>query len=287
VAPSSKYINERAPVPGLQSGSDNPEGPPPHTGVLIINADDWGLDADTTDRIAECAALGTVSSASAMVLMEDSERAADLARERAFEVGLHLNLTSPFTAHSVSPKVEEHHQRVRSFLRRSRLSQAIYHPGLANSFQYVVSVQLDEFSRLFGKPPRRVDGHHHMHLCANVLFAGLLPEGTIARRNFSFLRGEKSGINRLYRRAMDHVLAKRHRLTDYFFSLPPLEPASRLERIFALARNSSVEVETHPVNPEEYKFLTGGAVLCWSKECQIARGYTLDGHKSGLQVAGQ
>ena len=253
--------------------------------MLIINADDWGLDVDTTDRIAECAALGTVSSASAMVLMEDSERAADLARERALDVGLHLNLTSPFTARSVSPTVEEHHQRIRKFLRQSRVAQILYHPGLANSFQYVVSAQLEEYCRLFGKPPRRVDGHHHMHLCANVLFGGLLPDGTIARRNFSFLRGEKSGINRLYRKAMDRVLAKRHRLTDFFFSLPPLEPSSRLERIFALAKNSSVEVETHPVNPEEYKFLTGGAALRWSKDCPIARGYTLNSQNGSGQVA--
>src|SRR5713226_4540807 len=75
----------------------------------------------------------------------------------------------------------------------------------------------------------------HMHLCANALLAGLLPLGTLVRRNFSFQPGEKGAVNRLHRQAVDKRLARRHRLTDFFFSLPPLEPQSRLERILSLA----------------------------------------------------
>ena len=48
---------------------------------LVINADDWGRDRETTERIRECAARGTVSSVSAMVFMEDSERGAAVALE--------------------------------------------------------------------------------------------------------------------------------------------------------------------------------------------------------------
>jgi hypothetical protein len=113
-----------------------------------------------------------------------------------------------------------------------------------------------------------------MHLCANVLFGKLLPTGTMVRRNFSFRKREKSGINRLYRAAIDRVLAKRHRLTDYFFSLPPLEPPSRIDEILSIARQSIVEVETHPVNPEEYRFLTGGEILRKMGNLQIARSFT-------------
>ena len=63
---------------------------------------------------------------------------------------------------------------------------------------------------------------------------------------------------RLYRQVVDRMLARRHHLTDFFFSLPPLEPRSRLDRIFSLAKTSVVELETHPVMPDEYKFLRGG-----------------------------
>jgi hypothetical protein len=152
----------------------------------------------------------------------------------------------------------------------------VYHQGLANSFDYVVAAQLEEFHRIYGEKPRRVDGHHHMHLCANVLFAGLLPSGTMVRRNFSFQPGEKSGVNRLYRGFIDRILARRHRLTDFLFSLPPLEPATRLEQIFSAARHAVVEVETHPVNPEEYHFLMGSQILRWTNGLHLASRYTLD-----------
>ena len=68
--------------------------------------------------------------------------------------------------------------------------------------------------------------------------------------------GEKSWLNRTYRARVDEKLGRRHRLMDFLFLLPPMEP-QRLQRIFALGRDYAVEVETHPLG-EEYKFLTGG-----------------------------
>lgn len=229
-------------------------------GLLIINADDWGRDRDTTDRTAECIQHGTVSSVSAMVFMEDSGRSAAVATERGIDAGLHLNFTTPFSAADCPARLAEHQQKISAFLRKGAIARAVFYPGLIRSFDYVVAAQRDEFTRIYGAEPRRLDGHHHMHLSANVLFGGLLPGGTMVRRNFSFLAGEKSLGNRLYRRFTDGVLARRHRLSDYFFSLPPLDTA-RLQRIFSLANTFTVEVETHPVHPEEYKFLTGQEVF--------------------------
>jgi hypothetical protein len=226
-------------------------------GLLILNADDWGRDHTTTERTLECFLHGAISSVSAMVFMEDSERAAATAREQGIDVGIHLNLTTSFSAPETPARLIEHQTRLAEYLSRHRFAQVVFHPGLTNSFEYVVSAQMDEFVRLYGLGPKRLDGHHHMHLCANVLFERLLPSGTLVRRNFSFEPGEKSFLNRLYRRFVDRLLTRRHRLTDYFFSLPPLEPSARLERIFSLARQFTVEIETHPVRPEEYNFLMG------------------------------
>ncbi len=225
------------------------------SGALIVNADDWGRDSQNTNRTLECVLSGAVSSVSAMVFMEDSKRSTALALERGIDVGLHLNLTTPFSGLGASARLIEHQRRLATYLGLHRFSQVVFHPGLTDSFEYVISAQLDEFSRLYGTVPSRLDGHHHMHLCANLLFARLLPSGTMIRRNFSFEPGEKSLFNRLYRRFVDRMLIRRHRLTDYFFSLPPLEPTARLERIFSLAGRFVVEVETHPVRPEEYSFL--------------------------------
>src|SRR5271154_3268113 len=211
------------------------------SGALILNADDWGRDTANTSRTLDCIEKGTVSSVSAMVFMEDSERAARIAREKGIDAGLHLNLSTAFSAAAVPQKLADHQRKVSRYLWPSRFAYTVYHPGLNKSFEYVVKAQLDEFARLFGALPQRVDGHHHMHFAANVLFGGLLPAGSIARRNFSFSSGEKSFANRAYRKALDWQLGRNHKLTDYFFSLPPLQPAERLDRMVALSRTAVVE----------------------------------------------
>jgi chitin disaccharide deacetylase len=230
-------------------------------GNLIVNADDWGRDRLTTDRIGECALRRTISSVSAMVFMEDSERGAALAGERGIDAGLHLNFTTPFSSPHCPRALRDHQDRAGRYLRRHRLAQVVFHPGLASSFEYLVAAQSDEFARLYGTPPARLDGHHHMHLCSNVLLSGLMPAGTVVRRSFSFQPGEKSWVNRTYRSAVDRILLQRHRLTDFLFLLPPIEPFPRLQRIFDLARRFDVEMEAHPVNPEEFRFLSGGEIF--------------------------
>jgi chitin disaccharide deacetylase len=243
------------------------------TGRLVLNADDWGRDRETTDRILECFLSGTVSSASAMVFMADSERAAGLAREHNLDAGLHVNLTGAFSAMGTSPRLQEHQERIRRYLHGHRFAQVVFHPGLSRAFRYVVNAQLEEYQRLYGRAPQRLDGHHHMHLSANVLLAKLLPAGTIVRPSFSFYAGEKGAGNRVYRALINGLLARRHRSADYFFSLPPLEPGERLRRIFALARTKTVEIETHPINPEEYRFLTGGGIQQFLGSLEIARSF--------------
>jgi hypothetical protein len=51
-----------------------------------------------------------------------------------------------------------------------------------------------------------------MHLCANLVLGKSIPAGMKMRRDFSFLPGEKSMLNRAWRR----LVARRSRLVDYF-----------------------------------------------------------------------
>ena len=243
---------------------------PASSGCLVINADDWGRDDQTTNRILECFQRRMLSSASGMVFMEDSERAANIAREQGLDVGLHLNLSAPFSAPAVPTRLATHHQEVREFLCANRVARLLYHPGLANSFEYAVARQLDEFSRLYGRMPDRIDGHHHMHLSANVLLQGLLPRGMIVRRHFSYEPREKMFRNSVLRLFSCALLRRQYRVTDFFFSLPPFTPPVRIQRIFNLAQSFVVEVETHPINPEEYRFLTEGDILRWTNDCPPA-----------------
>lgn len=241
--------------------------------MLVVNADDWGRDRDTTARIGECVRAGGVSSVSAMVFMEDSERAAAVARESGIDAGLHLNFTSRFSAPGCPARLVGCQDELAAWLLGNRFARIIFHPRLGCVFEYVIAAQIDEFRRLYGTEPTRIDGHHHMHLCSNVLFGGLLPAGAIVRRNFFFRPGEKSFLNRFYRRTVDRILARRHRLTDFLFSLPVIMRTDCLEQVVSLARTHSVEVETHPVNHEEYRFLTEGGISRHSADVPIARGF--------------
>ena len=253
--------------------------------AIIVNADDWGFDANTTDRSLECVSYGAISSVSAMVFMEDSERAAHLALQHHVDAGLHLNLSTRFTALRCPVRLIEHQQKLSRFLRAHRLAPILFHPGLINSFDYVVKGQLEEFDRLYGSPASRVDGHHHMHLCANVVFQNLLPAGTVIRRNFSFGPDERGYLNRSYRYWQDRRLARRHRMTDYFFALPPIKPRNRLNRILDLASRFSVELETHPANADEYTFLIDRELMNCGENIIVAKGYGL--RASNWTIAGR
>jgi predicted glycoside hydrolase/deacetylase ChbG (UPF0249 family) len=261
--------NPPASRPGSMAGA----APQSHP-FLIVNADDWALNRAVTDRILACARSGALSSASAMVFMDDSERAACLAREHQIDVGLHLNFSSAFTSPDVPSQLREHQRRIIAFLRFKRYARVLFNPLLTGSFEYVTKAQIEEFERLYSEAPGRVDGHHHMHLCANVVAQKLLPKYAIVRRNQSFAAGEMGALNRWYRRSQDRFLARHYTTTDYFFDLCPIED-SRLDRIMSLARASTVEIATHPFESGEYEFLMSRGLASHCKHLIIARGYTL------------
>ena len=263
-AEMSAAPGDEARVPGALSSQ---------VGALVINADDWGRDRATSDRILECALRRVISSASGMVFMQDSERAANVAKEKGIDIGLHLNLTEAFSSAGVPAGLLGHQEKVARFLLSHRFCQTVFHPGLASSFEYVTKSQLEEFCRIYGDPPRRIDGHHHMHLAENVLSGQLLPAGTLVRRNFSFVRGEKSWINRKYREFVDRRLERRHRLVDFLFSIEPIR-VERLEKIVSDAQHAVVELETHPANADDFEFLTSDEMIRVLHGFRIAPNFT-------------
>lgn len=223
--------------------------------MVIITADDYGKNRRATDSIYECFSKKRITSASAMVFMEDSERAAALAVKSGLELGLHLNFTMPFSAPGMPSHLREPQGKVISYLSSHKLAQAIYNPFLLDSFRFLCRTQKEEFKKLYGRAPDFYNGHHHMHLCANMLRDKLIQNGTRVRRTFKFERGEKHLINRLYRSFIDSTVSERYISTDRFFSIQPLQDQERLKRIFACAENESVEIEVHPENEEEAEFL--------------------------------
>jgi predicted glycoside hydrolase/deacetylase ChbG (UPF0249 family) len=194
-----------------------------------------------------------------MVFMTDSERAAELALSSGIDVGLHVNLSEPFSGEGVPLRLRDCQEQICRFLNASKYALLLYDPSLAGAFRHVFRAQHEEFVRLFGREPSHIDGHQHMHLSTNMLVGRILPQGAKVRRNFSFGPGEKGFVNRWYRSAVDKILARRHRLTDHFFALSSNLTFDRLARLTALAQSSTVELMSHPHRAEEFAVLMSDA----------------------------
>ncbi len=237
--------------------------------MLIINADDWGGWKSATDAALACFQQGRITSVTAMVFMADSERAAALANDAGMDMGLHLNLNLPFTATACPENVRHQQKRVCRWLQVHKYAQLLYNPMLRGAFRSVYGWQIEEFQRLYGRMPSHLDGHQHMHLCMNMLVGNIIPKGEKVRRNFSFWPGEKNGLNRAYRNFTDRLLARRYRLTDYFFSLSQCLQHGRMTRVKVLAKNSNVELMLHPEQLHEFLWLTGYDGAAWLQGLQL------------------
>jgi chitin disaccharide deacetylase len=161
----------------------------------------------------------------------------------------------PFSATGITPSLRGHQEQVIAWLTRNKFAQVIYNPFLAESFAVLFRAQKEEFTRLYGRKPDFYNGHHHMHLCANVLAGRLIPNGARVRTTFTFDQGERNPFNRLYRRYINGIVSRRYISTDRFYSIVPVRNRERLRMILSNASTADVEVEVHPENAEEIEFL--------------------------------
>ncbi len=223
--------------------------------MLIINADDWGGNVAATDNSLQCFKKDRITSASAMVFMKDSQRAAELALEYNLDAGLHLNFSLSFNGNTKSNKLIASQQRIAKYLTANKYSFLLYNPLLRGDFHYVFAAQCEEYARLYKKLPTHIDGHHHLHLCTNILVDRLIPKGVKVRRNFTFSSSEKPLFNRFYRCMVDAVLVRRYHCTKFFFSLSLLLRTDGVQSIINLAKSQNVEVMVHPERSDEFDFL--------------------------------
>jgi chitin disaccharide deacetylase len=223
--------------------------------MLTLNADDVGRSRAETDSALACLRSGSITSVTGMVYMEDSARAAESVRGGPWDVGLHLNLSEPFTSKDAPAALRERQARLARFLRSNRYALVLFHPLLVRDFDYVVKAQIDAFAHAYGRTVERLDGHQHMHLATNVLVQKLLPEGIRVRRSFTFEAGERGSVNLWYRRRVDRSLRRRHRLCDRFYSLSQLLDPAHLAAVCSAAQTLDIEVMTHPIRPAEYQLL--------------------------------
>jgi predicted glycoside hydrolase/deacetylase ChbG (UPF0249 family) len=122
------------------------------TRAVIINADDYAMDAEVDRAILELGALGVVTATSAMVLSPRWPEAAAPLRDLPLSHGLHLDFTSafadqPFVSRSLTALTIRTHA---NWLDRDRVKLAIHK-------------QLGLYEDALKSPPVFVDGHQHVH----------------------------------------------------------------------------------------------------------------------------
>lgn len=131
--------------------------------LLIVNADDFGLNDATTDGIVDSHVAGSVTSTTLMVNAPGTERASALARGHpALGVGLHFNLTwgRPVSDPLQVPSLLD---ASGAFVSRNRLARRIL-LGRVPSSQIAIELE-SQMIRLrdLGVDPSHIDSHQHVH----------------------------------------------------------------------------------------------------------------------------
>ena len=121
---------------------------------IILNADDFAMNAAVTRGIINLARMGRLSATSAMTLSPRWENDASALKEvrDRIDVGLHLDWTSPFAieaGHGLS-------------LWRGLLLAALGGYDKVKA-RIVIEQQLDAFEEVWQAPPSHIDGHQHVH----------------------------------------------------------------------------------------------------------------------------
>lgn len=231
--------------------------------MLIVNADDWGLRPEITDAILECWRAGAVTRASAMVHMADSGRAFGLAAAEDMPLGLHLNLTTPFTAADAPPNRRLRQKQAVAYFAGPRRRRLLFDPRARGLLDSCIGDQLDAFAESSGRAAAHADGHQHVQVCPTVVLAPSLGRLASLRRAQSFPAGRRSLVKGAYRGTVNLAVRRRFRSLR-FVSLRDLHPdlgGIGLDRLPSLARRTDVEVMVHPAWDEERQVLLSEAWL--------------------------
>jgi predicted glycoside hydrolase/deacetylase ChbG (UPF0249 family) len=234
------------------------QGPPEGSDIhmLIVNADDYGLNRSNTDNIAHCFRRGSISSATIMVFREDSRRAAEIARELGIPVGLHLNISLPCDTGNMDAGLLHHQDRLVRHFSGSRLARHGHSPHIRNSLHYSLHAQLDEYRSLFNGEPTHIDGHHFLHQCTTMIVGGIIPGGTRVRPKLTEWP-YRNPAKALFGLAANRVLHSRFTMPRRTYDLDAARPGilDLARKAVSESRVCDIELMVHIEKEEERDFL--------------------------------
>ena len=170
--------------------------------LLVVNADDFGLNDAATDGIVQSFLAGSVTSTTLMVNAPATERAIALAeRHPALGVGLHFNLTwgKPVSTPRDVPALLD---GFGNFLSRSVLAWRLLAGRVPQSqIGRELQAQYDRMRQL-GLQPTHVDSHQHVHGFATVFscVASLCADAALPMRVPWVAASDGGGVGRRFRR---------------------------------------------------------------------------------------
>jgi predicted glycoside hydrolase/deacetylase ChbG (UPF0249 family) len=212
-----------------------------------------------SNAILTCFEAGRISSATAMMFMDDSAASAERARGAGLPVGLHLNLTEAFTDPDTPDDVRERQERLSAYYGARSHRGWLLNPLIATEVEQAINDQLERFVTLYGRMPTHLDGHAHVHLYPNVMLSRALPKDLKVRRSFTHTADDHSRTTRTLRRVVNGALSRRFASTDAFFSVDPADwsapNGSTIDERLAMSATCTVEAMAHPGDPDAYAFL--------------------------------
>jgi hypothetical protein len=222
--------------------------------MLIINADDFGLNPSVNRAIMTSFKLGLCSSTSIMANMPGFEEACELAHERRLvdHLGIHLVLRD-------GPALSEEMQKSpRLSDREGHLAVAVSSPiwTLETSEKYAVAAEVRTqiaCCRARGIPLTHLDSHHHLHIrwaILGVVIAVAKSERIPFVRLAQNCRFPGSSAVRFFKWAVNRRIQRAGLSRTRYFA--GLEDYLLLHSTKGFARKrQSLEVMIHPVYREE------------------------------------
>jgi chitin disaccharide deacetylase len=221
---------------------------------LIINADDFGYDTDTTAVTAKLLRQGIVRSATILLGFPESEAALKFAsiHSDSCSFGLHFNIAEdrPLAQYPVPSLVNASGQFRGAISQRLRALTGQLHPAdIAREAETQLGICADHGVKL-----SHIDSHGHFHKFPLVL-AALRP--VLARFNIKRVRRPQTLYDnpRFYNRLLDAYCNRGFNgfaSTDHFFNTRSHDP-DWFERFLTKLPNGITELGIHPGHAENWR----------------------------------
>lgn len=218
---------------------------------IIINADDFGHDAETNARIIDCFGRGLISSATVMVNMPGFFEVRDwyAAQSNKPKLGIHLNLDE---GPALSEEFRNNYSTTQLFYNGNFLS---CNSRYLHVIKYELRAQIERFLSS-GMVLSHIDSHHHLHTHWPIakIVVSLAQEYRIPNIRMAQNILSPSGAHKkLYRFLLNRFLFQR--------KLNPRVKLFSYLKVFMEKRpqisNEMIELMAHPGESSEYEMLLG------------------------------